>query len=154
MSDEREQEKSEETGEDPKVIVDEDWKTRVQAEREAAKAAEKAAAENPPADDAGAIPPAGEAGAVPPASFEVLVNMLAMQALAAFGQIPDPAEGHPVVRPDVAKHYIDMLGMLEEKTKGNLTDDESRMMTDLLHQLRMLFVSVRKPETPEADASS
>ena len=145
MSDEREQKEPEEAGEAPKVIVDEDWKTRVQAEREAAKTAERAAAESPPADDAGAIPLA---------SFEVLVNMLAMQALAAFGQIPDPAEGHPVIRPDVAKHYIDMLGMLEEKTKGNLTEDESRMMTDLLHELRMLFISVRKPESPEAGASS
>jgi hypothetical protein len=65
------------------------------------------------------------------------------------GRLPDPVEGHPVVRPDLAKHYVDLLGMLEEKTKGNLTPEESEMLGDVLHELRMAFVMTRRePAAP------
>lgn len=128
---------------EPKIVVDEDWKTRVRAEREAAKQAATAASE-------GARPtgePAG--GRIPPASFDSLITTFAVPALTAMGKIPDPVQGHPVVRPDLAKHYIDMLSLLEEKTKGNLTKDEAGMLDGVLHQLRMTFVTTRKEPEPE-----
>ena len=136
--------------EEPKVIVDEDWKSRVQAEKEAAEAARAADTsspertdQTPPAGDQGSAgPPPGE---IPAASFEVLINSLAVQAMAGLGALPDPVEGHAVVRPDLAKHYIDTLSMLEAKTQGNRTAEESQLLTSALHQLRMLFVSVQKP---------
>jgi len=130
--------------EEPKIVVDEDWKSRVQAERAAAKADAKAAA----ASDEEPGPAAG--GRLPPASFELLLSTLAAQALTAMGKLPDPIQGHAVVRPDLAQHYIDLLGMLEQKTKGNLTRDEAEMLDALLHQLRMTFVSTRKESEPKA----
>jgi len=137
---------------EPKIVVDEDWKSRVRAEREAAKKA--AAADEQPAS-AAAGGTAGEtagdttAGRIPPASFEELISTFAVPALTAMGKLPDPVQGHAVVRPDLAKHYIDMLGVLEDKTKGNLTKDEMEMLDGVLHQLRMAFVTIRKEPEPQ-----
>ena len=135
---------------EPKIVVDEDWKSRVRAEREAAKKAATAASEEarPAGEDAGET----AAGRIPPASFEVLISTFVVPALTAMGKLPDPVQGHPVVRPDLAKHYIDMLSMIEEKTRGNLTKDEAGMLEDVLHQLRMSFVTTRQePEPQEKD---
>jgi hypothetical protein len=124
---------------EPKIVVDEDWKSRVQAEKEAA-ARQDAGSE--PADQVDAEAAAGEP--LPAASFELLISTLTAQALTAMGKLPDPVQGHAVVRPDLAKHYIDLLGMLEQKTKGNLTKDEAGMLDEVLHQLRMTFVTTRR----------
>jgi hypothetical protein len=128
----------------PELVIDEDWKSKVQAEKEAAAAhgpptAEAAADES--TQDASSEPP-------PPASFSGLVSMLALQAAAALGQLPDPEQGHPVVRPDLAKHFIDLLGILEAKTNGNLTDEEDRMLGGILSDLRLAFVSAQS-QPPE-----
>lgn len=127
---------------DPKIVVDEDWKERVRAEREAAREARKTG----DSTDRGGP----QSGSEPPDPFSMLVSSLAAEAMIALGQAPDPTQGHPIVRPEVARHSIDMLSMLEEKTQGNLSDDESQMLDSLLHQLRMLYVQVyRQPaETP------
>ena len=81
--------------------------------------------------------------APPPASFEVLISMLFTQAMATLGQMPNPATGKPEVNKPFAKHYIDTLEMLGEKTKGNLNEDESKMLSEALHALRMAYVSVK-----------
>ena len=126
----------------PKIIVDDDWKTRVQAEKEALKAAEatpeaeKKAAEHKPSED-------DSQDTLPPASFESLVSLFVTQALAALGQIPMGEKQQPVIMLDHAKHYIDLLAILEAKTKGNLSKDESEMLTRILHELRMLFVALQ-----------
>jgi hypothetical protein len=137
----------------PKIIVDEDWKSQVQAEKEAAA---KSDGEPGEAEAPDAAPrqhaPTGGVGAIPPATLDVLISSLAAQAMAAMGHLPDPREGHPVVRPDVAKHAIDMLGMLEEKTKGNRTPEESAMLEGILHELRMIFVTTRKESSAPASA--
>ena len=134
--------------EERKIVVDEDWKGQVEREKEAAEAAreEGQRQEEEGTPQASADSPEAQ---LPPASFTALVTSLMAPALVAMGHVPDPAEGHPVVRPDLAKHCIDMLGMLEEKTKGNLTPEESRMLSDVLHQLRMLFVATRKAPAAE-----
>lgn len=130
-----------ENQQEPKLVVDEDWKSKVEAEKQAAAAA-KPEPEPPPA--ASEKRPDHEAGGrVPPASFALLVSSLVAQAMTAMGKAVDPLAGHAVVRPDVAKHCIDTLAMLEEKTKGNLTPDEAEMVSEVLHQLRMLFVTIR-----------
>jgi hypothetical protein len=124
----------------PKIIVDDDWKERVQAEKEAAQ---KGRDEQPQTDAA--------AQELPPASFPMLVTSLATQALATMGQIPDPS-GKSLVQLDHARHVIDTLAMLEEKTKGNLTPEESQMMTQVLHELRMVFVAVSNAPAHEPPA--
>ena len=128
---------------EPKIVVDEDWKSKVQAEKQAA-------AEGRPEPPRPAAESAAGARARPAETevlFAMLVSTLAEQTMLCMGKRPDPAAGHPVVRPDLARHYIDTLGMLEAKTKGNLTADEAALLAGVLHQLRMLFVTVR-PEPP------
>lgn len=155
--------------EEPKIIVDSDWKEQVAKEKEAASA--KAAAESDsgnsepskqapddkpvtaektaPTTDASATNEAEQGGehaamqAPPPASFEVLISMLFTQAMATLGQIPDPASGEAKVNKPFAKHYIDTIDMLGEKTKGNLSDDESKMLSEALHALRMMYVNTK-----------
>jgi len=61
----------------------------------------------------------------------------------ALGQVPNPLTGKTELRLKQAKDYIDTLGMLEEKTTGNRTPDESALFTDLLHQLRMAYVMLQ-----------
>ena len=134
--------------EDPKIIVDEDWKSKVEREKEAAEAVREEGQPQESQSEQGPPPDSPEAQ-LPDASFPALVTSLAAQSLMALGQAPDPAEGHPVVRPALAKHCIDTLGMLEEKTKGNLTPEESKMLSDILHDLRMIFVSVGKTSSEE-----
>ena len=86
---------------------------------------------------------AGASPQMPPASFEFLVSMLFTQAMSFLGQIPNPESGETRVDKPMAKHSIDTLDLLTEKTRGNLTDDESRMLSDALHTLRMTYVNAR-----------
>lgn len=81
--------------------------------------------------------------APPPPTFPVLVSMLGTQALASMGRLPD-VPGNPQPRLDYAKHFIDMLAMLEEKCKGNLTTQEYDLLADWLHQLRMSYVEAAR----------
>ena len=121
---------------EPKIIVDEDWKTRVQREKEAAR--QQAA--SGPGPEAGSQ---RESGPSPPATFETLVSLLATQAMAAMGAF-GPVEGQAEPRADLrtTRHLIDILGVLEEKTRGNLTRPESEMLSSVLHDLRWTFVQL------------
>ncbi len=149
---------NQESAEDPpKIIIDEDWKTQVQREKEELRqqeqAAEKAeqlgeqAVQQSPVQDAegaeseqDALPPP------PPASLPVLVTTMATRALAALGQFP-AEDGKPLpVNLEYGRHFIDLLGVLEEKTAGNLTDEEKSMLEDTLHQMRMIFVEVSQQQ--------
>ena len=135
---------------DKKLIIDEDWKTQVQAEKEAA-----AKKKTPASDDAGepalaggdkppapAPDPDDHDPPMPPASFEMLVSTLATETLAALGQFPHPATGKSEVFANQAQYLIDTLDVLRQKCKGNLTTAEQEMIESVLHQLRMVFVAV------------
>ena len=126
--------------EEKKIIIDDDWKSQVAAEKEALKqeAATKSSETEKPAADQ---PPK-----MPPASLEMLVTTLATEAMVALGQFPNPATQEASVNPEHATYAIDMLAILQEKTKGNLTPDEEKMLTDLLHQLRMMFVAMQQTQ--------
>lgn len=119
--------------EKPKIIIDEDWKSQVQAEKEALERdqerKEKASA------------PA--AGPLPPASLSVLLSTLATQAMVALAEIPHPLTGKAEIDLDEARHFIDTIQMLDEKTAGNRTPDETLLVDSLLHQLRLSFVAVQ-----------
>ena len=81
---------------------------------------------------------------LPPPSFSLLVASLGSQAMIALGQVPNPLDGKTEVRLDLAKHAIEMLAILEQKTKGNLDADETKMLDSVLHQLRMAFLAAKK----------
>ncbi len=97
-----------------------------------------------PAPEAAASAPGAD---LPPAGFPALVQMLTMGALDALGAIPGP-DGRPEA-PDLvlARHSIDLLGVLEEKTRGNLTADEARLLEQALFDLRMLAVRAARTRT-------
>jgi hypothetical protein len=67
---------------------------------------------------------------------------MATQALFAMGAIPDPATGQRVAHLDLARHHIDMLTVLEDKTKGNLTDAETEMLTQTTYELRSRYIQL------------
>ena len=172
--------KSAESGKDnePKIVVDDDWKAQVAKEKEAAARAQQAgepmpadeappqpepkpeaesatespAAESPAAESPAAVAAEGKSAAAasqqelpppPPASFDMLISMLFTQAMAMLGHMPDPSTSQTIVNKPYAKHYIDTLEMLGEKTKGNLSEGESKMLSEALHAMRMAYVGVK-----------
>jgi Domain of unknown function (DUF1844) len=80
-----------------------------------------------------------------PAAFPDFLLWLATMAAVQFGDLPDPATGQPV-EPNLtaAGHVVEILGMLQEKTAGNLTQTEARLLDDLLYELRMRFVEAQE----------
>ena len=87
---------------------------------------------------------AAAAGRTPPATFEFLVHTLFTQALMAFGRIPNPITNKAIKNVATAKHFIDTLTMLEAKTQGNLEADERKLLEEMQHQLRMLYLEETK----------
>lgn len=83
-----------------------------------------------------------------PASFLSLIMSLASNAAASLGMMPHPVTGESGVDLPTAKHWIDVLGMLEEKTHGNLDQQEAQMLENLLADLRMQYVSFAQSPTP------
>ncbi|MFK7736033.1 MAG: DUF1844 domain-containing protein [Pirellulaceae bacterium] len=133
--------------EEPKLIIDEDYKVQVErekAELRAKQEAEAAAGASELKSDEETSSEAQPDVPPPPASLTFLVTSLATQAMAAMGQIPGE-DGKPLpVNLDYAKHFIDLIGVLEEKTSGNLEDDESKFLQETLHQMRMMFVAMQQ----------
>ena len=115
----------------PKIIVDDDWKSSAKAEKEKLAAAEQ--------DEATKAP-----GGLPEnLGFKELVSLFATQALMYLGAIPDQS-GRAMVSLDVAKLNIDLLGVVQDKTKGNLSEEEQQMIDGTVNELRMQFVEVAK----------
>ncbi len=81
---------------------------------------------------------------LPPTDFGTFVLSLSHSALVHLGDAPDPASGHRESNLPMAQHSIDMLAMLHEKTKGNLTGEEERILDQTLYDLRMRFVEVSR----------
>jgi hypothetical protein len=81
------------------------------------------------------------AGQAPPATFEFLAHTLFTQALMALGRIPNPITKKAHRNLPTARHFIDTLTMLEQKTAGNLTEDERRMLEEIQHQLRLMYMN-------------
>jgi hypothetical protein len=81
-------------------------------------------------------------GAEDPASFINFLSTLATNAAASLGAVPHPATGQRSVDLDTGKYWLDVLGMLRDKTKGNLHAQESRLLEALLADLRMQYVTM------------
>ncbi len=85
---------------------------------------------------------AGQARQLPPASFATHVNSVVTQVFMALGGMEDPRTKRRYVDLDLAKYHIDTLAVIEQKTKGNLTEDEKRLLDQGLYECRMQYVHV------------
>lgn len=110
--------------EEKKIIVDDDWKAEARSEKE------RLAQET------------GEPETLPEPSFVELVNIIVMQALVGLGLLQSPDGQRVPPNLEVAKHFIDLLQVLDEKTKNNLTVDEKRLLDQVLYETRMSFVQI------------
>ncbi|MFN7021587.1 MAG: DUF1844 domain-containing protein [Phycisphaerales bacterium] len=140
----------------PKIIIDDDWKAQARREKEKLAAKEREAVSKPGRGTQAARTEAGQSagspsGAVTPessdpieAGFKELVGTFVMQALLYLGGIPDPQTGRAVVSLEHARFNIDMLTVLEHKTKGNLTPEESTELSQALAELRARFVEISR----------
>jgi len=95
--------------------------------------------------DKGETPSGADAAAddkifMPEINFATFVVSLNSSALMALGLVEDPISKQKTKNLELAKQTIDILGMLKEKTKGNLTSDEENMLRSVLYDLRMLYV--------------
>ncbi|HEX3343683.1 MAG TPA: DUF1844 domain-containing protein [Polyangiaceae bacterium] len=82
---------------------------------------------------------------LPPVEFTTFVLSLSHSALMHLGEAPDPDTGGVVQKNlQLARQTIDLIAMLEEKTKGNLTGDEERLLAQILFDLRMRYVEKAK----------
>jgi hypothetical protein len=85
--------------------------------------------------------------ALGPVDFSTHILSLASTALIALGKMPAPdGQPHPLDL-ETARHLIDVLGMLEQKTKGNLDEPESKLLASLIYDLRVAFVDAQ-PKKP------
>ena len=83
--------------------------------------------------------------------FIEFVIMHAQNAALFLGQIPNPKSGEPEVNLDLARMFIDQLAMIQEKTRGNLTNEEAKVLSNALSNLQMAFVEVSR-EQPKGAA--
>lgn len=125
-------------GDDPKILIDDDWKAEARREKE--RLAEEVK-DRAPADSAG--------------GFLELINLIVMQTMAAMGMLTGPGGERFPTDLVAARHFIEMLHALEIKTKGNLSAEEQTLMTQVLYEMRMRYVQLSGtvPPTPESGAT-
>ena len=130
-------------GETPQKKVDESWKEQAEREKQAPPASGPSAQPGGPAAGGATARTAGQPGTQEghQAQFDLFVSGLAMEALIALGDIPHPTTKKQGTNLVQAKYIVDLLGIIEEKTKGNLTVEEEKMLTDVLYQLRTRYLT-------------
>ena len=149
---------SPETSEDrpkPEIVTDEDWKQRIKAEDAALdeklkeETAEKQKESQPDQAESDSQQPdqAVDPQHIPPAEFATLVSMFASQAMISLGVIPNPVTGQAETQLPLARHFIDLLDVLQEKTKGNLESGEQSLLESSLHQLRVVYIEKTKTDS-------
>lgn len=111
---------------EPRIFIDDDWKEQARREKEEADRMTRQ-------DE---LP-----GELPAPSLAEIVQMIAVQATFGLGGIRDPQTGQ-VIPPDLmlARHYIDLLELFQQKTADRVNDNEKAIIEGTLHELRMLFV--------------
>lgn len=85
-----------------------------------------------------------ESGAVPEINFSAFVISLSTQVLVHLGEVPNPVSGKVERDLSMAKQMIDILGILREKTRGNLDQGEEKLLEDALYDLRIRYVEAVK----------
>ncbi|MBI1953173.1 MAG: DUF1844 domain-containing protein [Candidatus Omnitrophica bacterium] len=115
--------------------VDESWKSQVEREKQGA----------PPSKANGPSKPSASGREAPTsAAFTHLVSSVSMQAMMFLGEVPNPMTGQAETDLEQARSLIDMVGMLKEKTQGNLNAEEEKLLSGVLFELRTKFVERSK----------
>lgn len=127
-----------------KIFIDEDWKSQVEREREQARESQKP--EAAPGSTEEADEDLKQAGLT---LFDYLVSTLAAQTMMALGLVAEEGQTQVMVDLGGARHLIDSLMMLREKTKGNLTADEEANLNEAISELQRVF-AVRATQVREA----
>jgi hypothetical protein len=135
----------------PSIQIDTDWKKQAQEEkRRLAEQQKQQATAEPSAEQVAATATAPRdprdarqrgTRQMPQASFGTLVQSIVTQALFALGEIAIRGQATSIDL-DGAKLHIDTLGVLEEKTKGNLSPEEQKLLDSALYETRMRYVNV------------
>jgi len=120
----------------PQLHIDSDWKNQAQAEKD------KLAEVEAKAEEAAANQPAQ--GELPVADFKTLIGTLATNAVMSLGGMGDQGDGRVMIDLEGAKLYIDLMGVLQEKTKGNLDEEDEQYLERVIHELQMRFVDFSK----------
>ena len=135
----------------PEKKVDLSWKERVERERRLNSARTEPPPRRPEPEPAAADKQAREPVAtrraeprLGPPTFSALVTQLAMQTMFALGLVQTPDGNVPEPDLEQSRYLIDLVGVLEQKTAGNLTEDEQKLLNDTLHDLRMAYLSVSR----------
>ena len=83
-------------------------------------------------------------------AFENLIRMLGSNAAMVLGAYADPRSGEPVIDPEAAREFIDMLDALHDKTKGNLAPEEESILLDLVGKLKMTYLEINQAVAAQA----
>lgn len=128
--------------EEPKIFIDEDWKSQVDREREEAiRQQETPELKDSPGEQ-------GEAGD-DVSLFEVMFSGMAAQTMMALGLMAEEGQAQVMVDLGLAKHLIDTMAMLQEKTKGNLSAREEASLGQAVSELQRAFAA-RAQEVQES----
>jgi len=126
-----------------------DLREEVRQQIEKEKESEAKAAEAKPETKAPAPsqPPAAPPAAEPPKripAFEMLIDLVARNAVALLGGITDPRTGQPMIDLEGAREVVDMLDALREKTRGHLAPEEEQLLLDVIGSLKMSYLEMSK----------
>lgn len=133
----------------PSLSIDTDWKKQAQEEKrklvEEQQKKAAAAVVAAPAQEKLSDPRAGAGSRgrreLPPVNFSTMVQSIMTQALFYLGDL-SPEGGEPMLNLDRAKHQIDTLTLVEQKTVNNLSPEETHMLDAALYEVRMRYVNV------------
>jgi len=127
-----------------KLHIDMDWKAQAQAEKERLAQAETKR------EASGKGQAGGQRGEFPEANFRSLVGLLASQALMGLGTMADPESKGVMVDLEGSRFNIDLLAVLEEKTKGNLEKEEAEELNQVVAELRNRYVQISQAVAQQA----
>jgi hypothetical protein len=125
----------EEKKQEKKIIIDEDWKQQAQREKEILAAQDDTEQKKVQKERKAR-------GPIPKGNFAALVSMLTTQALFALGLLEVKGQENREPDLEMARYNIDMLETLAEKTKGNLSKEEEKILKNTINEIRMGYVTI------------
>jgi hypothetical protein len=129
---------------DRRIFADENTAAAEKENDETPAEEEKKAPEPPKADDASDEPQQEPPHQFPEINFATFVASLNASALLQLGAIEDPTSGQKNKNLPMAKQTIDILSMLQEKTEGNLSEEEENLLKNILYDLRIMYVKEKQ----------